>query len=78
VVGITYDDNDCFGELSEVYATALTEAQEKALEILGEKAKGLGANAVVGVDIKVVKKYGTVEDKEMLIVMASGTAVSVY
>ncbi|EEA5036523.1 heavy metal-binding domain-containing protein, partial [Salmonella enterica subsp. enterica serovar Dublin] len=54
------------------YEKELRKAREIALQELGEQAKALGADAVVGIDID----YETVgKDGSMLMVSVSGTAV---
>lgn len=54
------------------YENELIEAREKALEEMSERARELGANAVVGIDID----YETLgADNGMLMATASGTAV---
>ncbi len=63
---------DIFGGRSGNYEKVLNEAKENALNDLDEKAKELGADSVVGVDLdyEVLGKGGG-----MLMVSASGTAV---
>ena len=65
---------DIVGGRSGAYETKLAEARETALREMQERAQGLGANAVVGVDIdyEVLGKAGS-----MLMVSATGTAVVV-
>lgn len=65
---------DIVGGRSGAYETKLAEARETALREMQERAQGLGANAVVGVDIdyEVLCKAGS-----MLMVSATGTAVVV-
>ena len=60
---------DIVGGRSAAYESALGEARETALAELQERAKALGANAVVGVDLD----YEVINN--MLMVSASGTAV---
>jgi len=60
---------DIIGGRSGAYESSLREARETALKELEEQAQGLGANAVIGIDID----YETMEG--MLMVSASGTAV---
>jgi len=60
---------DIIGGRSGAYESSLREARETALRELEEQAQGLGANAVIGIDID----YETMEG--MLMVSASGTAV---
>ena len=63
---------DIIGGRSGVYEEKLQEAREICLRELQYRASGLGANAVVGIDIdyEVVGQGGS-----MLMVAASGTAV---
>lgn len=61
---------DVVGGRSESYESKLREARDVALSELEERAAGLGADAVVGVDLD----YEVVGDS-MLMVSASGTAV---
>ena len=63
---------DIVGGRSASYEKELTTARQLALEELGEEAKKLGADAIVGVDIdyEVVGQSGS-----MLMVSVSGTAV---
>ena len=62
---------DIIGGRSGAYEQSLAEARETALRELEERAKALGATAVVGVDLdyEVINK--------MLMVSASGTAVKI-
>ena len=64
---------DVIGGRSTVYERRLARAREDALEEIQKKAKALGANAVVRVEIN----YTTVGVKSMFMVIASGTAVVV-
>lgn len=60
------------GGRSGSYENELIEAREKALEEMSDRARELGANAVVGIDID----YETLgADNGMLMATASGTAV---
>ena len=60
------------GGRSGAYGRELRQAGELAFAELGEQAKALGADAVVGIDID----YETVgKDSSMLMVSVSGTAV---
>lgn len=61
---------DIVGGRSRSYEKVLRKAKEIALKEMGEKARGLGANGVIGIDLD----YETV-GKGMLMVTASGTAV---
>ena len=60
---------DIIGGRSGAYDSKLADARETALAEMQEKARALGANAVVGVDID----YEVIG--QMLMVAASGTAV---
>lgn len=63
---------DVVGGRSEAYEKALRTARQEALREMGEKAAGLGADAVIGIDIdyEVLGKAGS-----MLMVTSAGTAV---
>lgn len=71
IAGIT----DIFGGRSGTYERKLANAREEAIEEIKQNARKLGANAVIGVDIK----YQTIEGdgKNMFMIIISGTAVSV-
>lgn len=60
------------GGRSGSYENELIEAREKALEEMSDRARELGANAVVGIDID-YEALGA--DNGMLMATASGTAV---
>lgn len=60
-----------FGGRSAEYEEALAEARRDAMEEMQKRAADIGANAIVGVDID-YESHG-----EMLMVIASGTAVVV-
>jgi len=62
-----------FGGRSGSYEGELIKAREDALRELVERAKAVGANAIVGVDID----YEVLGQGNMLMVTASGTAVTV-
>jgi len=62
---------DIVGGRSGAYEEVLREARETALREMEEKASGLGANAVIGVDLD----YETV-GQSMLMVSVSGTAIT--
>ena len=64
--------SDVIGGRSWAYEEKLTEGRGLALGEMEERARAMGGNAVVGVDID----YEVVGDS-MLMVSASGTAVSV-
>lgn len=61
-----------FGGRSQTYEGELVSARQEALKEMEERARQLGANAVVGVDID-YEVLGA--DNGMLMVTASGTAV---
>jgi uncharacterized protein YbjQ (UPF0145 family) len=65
---------DIVGGRSGAYEKVLKDARDMALDELGEEARLLGANAVVGIDLdyEVLGSSGS-----MLMVSASGTAVVV-
>ncbi len=63
---------DLVGGRSATYERELQNAREIALEELQQKARDLGANAVIGVDID-YEVLG--QNNGMLMVSASGTAV---
>jgi len=65
---------DIVGGRSGMYEKELQRARDIALEELQQKAKELGANAVVGVDLD-YEVLG--QNNGMLMVAASGTAVVV-
>ena len=65
---------DLVGGRSSSYENVLREAKDVALKEMSERASALGANAIVGIDLD----YETVgSNGSMLMVTASGTAVSV-
>ncbi len=64
---------DVVGGRSAAYEQELRKAKELALREMEEQAAGLGANAVIGVDLD----YETLGNGTMLMVSASGTAVVV-
>ncbi|MGE3247839.1 MAG: heavy metal-binding domain-containing protein [Beijerinckiaceae bacterium] len=63
---------DIVGGRAGAYERVLNDARETAVSEMMDKARELGANAVVGVDID----YETIRDG-MLMVSATGTAVVV-
>lgn len=63
---------DIVGGRSASYEAELRKAKEIAVREMTEQALALGANAVVGVDLD----YETVGGGSMLMVSASGTAVT--
>lgn len=65
---------DFFGGRSNSYEDELIRAREAALDEMACRAQGLGANAVVGVDLD-YEVLGS--SNGMLMVTASGTAVYV-
>lgn len=62
---------DIVGGRSASYEKVLKEAKDIALKEMQQRAKEMGANAILGVDLD----YETVGAKGMLMVTASGTAV---
>ncbi|MBW7888945.1 MAG: heavy metal-binding domain-containing protein [Bacteroidetes bacterium] len=64
---------DIVGGRSAAYEEELRRAKDIAIEEMQSQARSLGANAVIGVDLD----YETVGTGTMLMVSASGTAVSV-
>ncbi len=68
LAGIT----DIIGGRSGAYESKLAEGRQMAIEEMTHKAKRLGANAVIGVDLD----FETLRDG-MLICVATGTAVKV-
>ncbi|WP_139796492.1 heavy metal-binding domain-containing protein [Desulfacinum hydrothermale] len=65
---------DIVGGRSAAYEKELEKARRIAMEEMSERARDLGANAVVGIDID----YETVGSQgSMLMVSVSGTAVTV-
>lgn len=65
---------DIVGGRSAAYEKELTRAREIAFQEMQQKAREMGGNAIVGIDID----YETVGDRgAMLMVSVSGTAVSV-
>ena len=71
VAGVNFI-KDFIGGRSGSYENELIEAREKALEEMSDRARELGANAVVGIDID-YEALGA--DNGMLMATASGTAV---
>jgi uncharacterized protein YbjQ (UPF0145 family) len=65
---------DLVGGRSATYERELQRARDIALQELRERAQGLGANAVVGIDLD-YEVLG--QNNGMLMVSASGTAVVV-
>ena len=64
---------DIVGGRSGAYEKVLRDAREMAVEEMVERARKLGANGVIGVDVD----YETVGGGTMLMVSVSGTAVKV-
>lgn len=63
---------DFFGGRSGTYEKVLCEAKDTALREMEDRARELGANAIVGVDLD----YEAIgQNGSMLMVMCSGTAV---
>lgn len=65
---------DFFGGRSSTYEKVLIEAKDIAMKEMQERAKKMGANAVVGIDMDYETLGGT---NGMLMVAVSGTAVIV-
>ena len=63
---------DVVGGRSGSYEKVLREAKDTAIKEMKEMALVLGADAVIGVDLD----YETISNKGMLMVTASGTAVT--
>lgn len=63
---------DIVGGRSAAYEQELRKAKDIAVEEMQVQARSLGANAVIGVDLD----YETVGNGTMLMVSASGTAVT--
>jgi uncharacterized protein YbjQ (UPF0145 family) len=64
---------DIVGGRSAVYERELRQAKDLAIQEMAEQAQGMGANAIVGIDLD----YETVgQGGSMLMVSASGTAVT--
>jgi len=63
---------DIVGGRSGAYESKLAEAREIALGEMANKARNMGANAILGVDLD----YEVIRDG-MLMVTASGTAVGI-
>ncbi|MEL7182934.1 MAG: heavy metal-binding domain-containing protein [Pseudomonadota bacterium] len=63
---------DVIGGRSGAYESKLKDARDEAMAEIEDRARGLGANAVVGVDLD----YEVIGDS-MLMVSVSGTAVTV-
>jgi uncharacterized protein YbjQ (UPF0145 family) len=64
---------DIVGGRSAAYEQELRKAKEIAVGEMQEQARSIGANAIVGVDLD----YETIGKGTMLMVSASGTAVTV-
>lgn len=64
---------DILGGRSGSYEKELRKAKALALESLAEEAKALGADAIIGMDLDYQQIGGN--DRQMLMVAASGTAV---
>jgi uncharacterized protein YbjQ (UPF0145 family) len=62
---------DIVGGRSAAYEKELQKAREIAFDDMAKKAEGLGANAIIAVDID----YETIGSGSMLMVSVSGTAV---
>lgn len=64
---------DVVGGRSGSYEKVFTDAKQEALNDLAEKAKEMGANAVIGIDLDYEIIGG--DQKTLLMVTANGTAV---
>ena len=64
---------DIVGGRSSAYEKELRQAKDIALAELEEEARNLGGNAVIAIDLD----YETVGQGSMLMVTASGTAVTI-
>ncbi|NLT65792.1 MAG: heavy metal-binding domain-containing protein [Acidobacteria bacterium] len=64
---------DIIGGRSAAYEKELRRAKEIAIQEMQEQAQAMGGNAVVGVDLD----YETIRQGSMLMVSASGTAVTI-
>lgn len=65
---------DFFGGRSGSYEKVLREAKDTSLREMEERARNIGANAIVGIDID----YETIgEGNSMILVSCSGTAVRI-
>jgi uncharacterized protein YbjQ (UPF0145 family) len=64
---------DIVGGRSAAYEHELRKAKQIALQEMQEEAQAMGANAVIGIDLD----YETIGKGTMLMVSASGTAVTV-
>ncbi|OPJ57065.1 YbjQ family protein [Alkalithermobacter paradoxus] len=64
--------SDIFGGRSQSYENELIKARENAIDEMKKRAKSMGANAVIGVDVdyEVLGQNGS-----MMMVSVSGTAV---
>ena len=62
---------DIVGGRSGTYERVLQEAKQTAMRELEDKATSMGANAIIGIDLD----FETVGSGNMLMVIASGTAV---
>ncbi len=64
---------DIIGGRSAAYEQELRKAKEIAMEEMQQQALSLGANGVIGIDLD----YETVGNGTMLMVSATGTAVTI-
>ena len=64
---------DIVGGRSAAYEKELRRAKELAIQEMSEQAQAMGANAIIGIDLD----YETVGKGTMLMVSASGTAVTI-
>jgi uncharacterized protein YbjQ (UPF0145 family) len=65
---------DIVGGRSSAYEKELRQAKDIALEEMKAEARNLGGNAVIAIDLD----YETVGQGSMLMVTASGTAVTIH
>ena len=63
---------DIVGGRSAAYEKELRRAKDLAIQEMTEQARAMGANAIIGIDLD----YETVGKGTMLMVSASGTAVT--
>jgi uncharacterized protein YbjQ (UPF0145 family) len=63
---------DIVGGRSAAYEKELSKAREIAFKEMQELAEGMGANAIIGIDID----YETIGQGSMLMVSVAGTAVT--
>lgn len=64
---------DFLGGRSKTYENKIADSRREALQELAQEARKIGANAVVGISFE----YQTMGQKDMFIVVATGTAVTI-